>query len=131
MSGSTAALDTNVVIDLLANDKRCIDVIRQFSQIAVPAIVLGELLYGAANSSREAANRTVIEQFIQGCRVLPVDQGTSTHYASVRSALKEIGKPIPENDVWIAAIAVQYQTTLLTRDRHFQNVGGLRRIMID
>jgi len=57
--------------------------------------------------------------------VLNADDNTANHYALIKSALLKKGKPIPENDIWIAAVAVQYELTLITRDNHFKEVEGL------
>jgi tRNA(fMet)-specific endonuclease VapC len=65
---------------------------------------------------------------VANCRVLRVDEGTAEQYAEVRDALKRSGRPIPGNDVWIAALARQYALPLLTRDQHFDFVPGLERV---
>jgi tRNA(fMet)-specific endonuclease VapC len=65
---------------------------------------------------------------MERCRILDVDGRTTEHYAEVRAELKRAGQPIPGNDVWIAALARQHALPVLSRDRHFDAVPGLRRI---
>lgn len=94
----------------------------------MPVIVAGELRYGAMNSGRPEANLAVVNGLIRHCSVLDVDATTSALYASVRLELKRRGRPIPENDVWIAALCCQHQLPLATRDAHFQHIEGLKVI---
>ncbi|HUI83659.1 MAG TPA: type II toxin-antitoxin system VapC family toxin, partial [Candidatus Binatia bacterium] len=87
--------------------------------------VLGELRYGALASSCVAENLARLERFSTPIPVLPCDTETVTHYADIRFGLRKKGKPIPENDIWIAAIARQHGLRLLSRDSHFQQIENL------
>jgi tRNA(fMet)-specific endonuclease VapC len=87
--------------------------------------VIGELFYGAEQSSKKDFNVRRIEEFAQDCLISDCNFDTARYYANIKSQLKSIGKPIPENDIWIAALAKQYQQTLVTRDGHFDNIDGL------
>ena len=69
-----------------------------------------------------------LEELIAAVRILSVDQETAGHYAQVRSELKKAGKPIPSNDLWIAAICRQHRLPLMSQDAHFDAVQGLKRI---
>lgn len=121
MSG-TYLVDTNAVSDALKAQQAISQLIEQADDIYIPSIVLGELYFMAENSARREENYAQIAEFIENRVVLACDQATSLQYAKVRFQLKTIGRPIPENDLWIAALALQYQVTLLTRDQHFHYV---------
>ena len=91
----------------------------------LPTITLGELYLGALRSAKPAQNTTQVNMFADLCIVLACDEATAQSYATVKLALQQQGTPIPENDIWIAAIAVQHGLTLSTRDSHFSSVAGL------
>jgi len=93
--------------------------------VALPTIVAGELLFGALNSGLQARNYTRYEAFIDGALLLCVDRDTARHYAQLRLALKRAGRPIPENDIWIAALCLQHGLVLVTSDGHFADCPGL------
>lgn len=118
-------LDTNAVIARLSNDQSIIRRI-QSAEVVVSAIVLGELYFGAEKSARMQSNVAEIERFAQRIRVVSCDNETAKFYGRIRNGLRQKGRPIPENDIWIAATVLQYDLTLLTRDAHFQNVDDLR-----
>jgi tRNA(fMet)-specific endonuclease VapC len=123
MSGKL--LDTNAVLALQKSDPALLRFLNSDDELFIPAIVIGELYYGAANSERVAENRTVIEALITESAVLVCDSVTARIYGDIRHALKIKGRPIPENDIWIGAIALQYGLTLITQDTHFQEIDGL------
>jgi tRNA(fMet)-specific endonuclease VapC len=118
-------LDTNIVIPLFAQDGSVLQQLAAAVEVFVPSIVLGELYYGARNSARMEANVARIDQFAARSAVLVCDGVTAQYYGQVKALLRAKGRPIPENDVWIAALAQQYQLTLVTRDDHFREVDGL------
>jgi len=93
--------------------------------VILPITVVGELLFGAANSARAANNLTRYLEFISACSVVSMGRETAVTYYQMRLNLKQKGKPIPENDLWIAAQCVENQWTLATNDAHFVNVDGL------
>ena len=79
--------------------------------------------------SREQAHLgSALELVIQQSIVLPIDLDTTFHYASIRNELRQKGRPIPENDLWIAALAIQYGLRIVSRDLHFDEVGGIDRV---
>ncbi len=126
MSGNhNLLLDTNIIIGLFANEALILKQLIQSDNVFVPAIVLGELFYGAEKSGRVVANRRRVEQFAQANVILGTDATIAAYYGQVKQRLQASGRPIPENDIWIAAIAQQYQLTLVTRDQHFQHIAGL------
>lgn len=87
--------------------------------------MLGELHFGILNSGKVEKNLAKLTDLINGCHVLVVDTKTAQIYAQTRLALKQAGKPIPENDLWIAALCLEHQLALATSDAHFQFVSGL------
>jgi tRNA(fMet)-specific endonuclease VapC len=118
-------LDTGIIIDLFAEDPAVKQGLADAEEVFVPSIAVGELLYGARISARAAENRKKVETFVAANAVLSCDLGTCSHYAEVKAALKTKGRPIPENDIWIAAIALQHGLQLAARDPHFDEVAGL------
>lgn len=118
-------LDTSVVIPFRANDP---DILREMAaaeSIFVPIVVIGELLFGALKSSRPEENRQWVDTFLSRIVLLDCDVDTARFYSELRNALRIAGRPIPENDLWIAAVAVQHGLTLATRDKHLASVPGL------
>jgi tRNA(fMet)-specific endonuclease VapC len=102
-----------------------IDYLQFAEEVFVPSIVLGELYYGARRSHRVAENVARIEDFTRASSVLDCDHVTARAYGEIKSDLRQIGRPIPENDLWIAAIASQYDLVLITRDAHFAGLPGI------
>jgi tRNA(fMet)-specific endonuclease VapC len=124
VSGDSVALDTSVAIAVLAGQAGAL-LSQSTGEFLLPVPVIGELRYGALNSRRNTENLAEVERLVSRCRVLDVTLGTATVYARLRLALKERGKPIPENDLWIAALCVEHQVPLATLDSHFNAVEGL------
>lgn len=115
-------LDTNIVIALFANENKIIERLEAIENVYIPVIVLGELYFGASKSKKVKKNIKRIETFANNSSILSCDSETAQYYGSIKKGLKVIGKPIPENDIWIAAITKQYELILLTRDEHFKLV---------
>lgn len=99
--------------------------IAEAEAVFLPSTVIGELYYGAYNSTRVEANLARIEEFTASKTVLACDIATAHLYGQIKHLLRQKGRPIPENDIWIAAIAQQYQLTLVSRDEHFREIDGL------
>jgi tRNA(fMet)-specific endonuclease VapC len=118
-------VDTNIVIALFAGEPAAINRLEQRPELFLCVPVLGELRYGALASSRVEENLARLDGFSRRVLLLPCDSGTAVKYSAIRFALRKKGTPIPENDVWIAAIAQQYGLTLLSRDSHFREIDGL------
>ncbi|MBI4672829.1 MAG: type II toxin-antitoxin system VapC family toxin [Chloroflexi bacterium] len=119
-------LDTNIVIALFANDSAVKDNLAQAAEVFVPSIVIGELCFGARKSARAQANLKRIDEFIANSVVLGCDVETARRYGEIKDALRIKGRPIPENDIWIAAVALQHELTLTTRDAHFDEIENLK-----
>ncbi|MBI5214384.1 MAG: type II toxin-antitoxin system VapC family toxin [Ignavibacteriae bacterium] len=124
MSGRIA-LDTNIVIALFASNKIVQRKISDYSEVFTPSIVLGELFYGAYKSIKVHQNVTRLQEFAKQTIVLKTDKDTGEHYGRIKNTLRAKGKPIPENDIWIAALCRQFELTLLTQDNHFIEVENI------
>jgi tRNA(fMet)-specific endonuclease VapC len=120
-------IDTNVYVAFKRNEPKVLELLRQVESIAVNTVVLGELLAGFKGGVREPANRRELDQFLDSPRVevLVLDESSADFFALVFNNLKQIGKPVPTNDIWIAASAMQHGRTLATLDSHFSNIAGL------
>lgn len=126
--GGGFLLDSNVIVAAFEED---LEVTQHLAAtpselLFIPAVALGELYFGAMKSRRANANRQRLEEFVAASNVLPVDAATARIYGEVRERLRSIGRPIPENDLWIAATALQNGIALVTRDAHFEHVDGLK-----
>ena len=124
MSGR-ALLDTNAVIALFAGDPELVETIANKTAVFLCVPVLGELRYGALASARVEQNLARLDDFAKAVAVLPCDKECAVFYSAVKFGLRKKGRPIPENDVWIAAIARQHRLSLISRDVHFQEVDEL------
>jgi tRNA(fMet)-specific endonuclease VapC len=118
-------LDTNIVIALWANDEAVTQQMAIANEVFIPSIVVGELYYGARKSAWSAKNIARIDEFAAQSSVLLCDVTTAQHYGKIKNVLRAKGRPIPENDIWIAAIALQYSLTLVTRDDHFSTIDAI------
>lgn len=119
-------LDTSIIIALFADDASVKEQLVQGGEIFVPSIAVGELYYGAWKSARARENVARVDDFAAGNVVLECNSETARRYGEVKNALRAKGRPIPENDIWIAAIALQHDLTLVTRDTHFDGIAGLK-----
>lgn len=118
-------LDTTVIIALLSEDQAVISQLRTADEVFVPSIAIGELFYGAYKSRQLQENIEIIRRFAHENTILPADSETAESYGRIKNRLGQRGRPIPENDIWIAAIALQYDLELAARDAHFAEVEGL------
>ena len=95
---------------------------------SVPAIVLGEYRFGISQSRRRRAYDQWLIENLPDFELLSVDERTAVQYAEIRLELKTAGTPIPVNDLWIAALCRQHALPILSQDRHFDLVKGVRRV---
>ena len=121
-------LDTNALSAFADGSSAVGAVAGTAGTLAVPVIVLGEYRYGVAHSSRKRLYEAWLDRYLPIFQVLDVTTSTTLEYAAIRSELRRLGKPIPANDVWIAALCRQHDLPLLSRDAHFDRVKGLRRV---
>jgi len=121
-------IDTNALSAAADDDPAVIALLADADQVAIPVIVLGEYRYGIAQSRNRASYTKWLNGLLQDCLVLDIYEPTTHHYAEITLELKQKGRPIPTNDVWIAALCRQHGLPLLSRDRHFDLVTGNKRI---
>ena len=119
-------LDTNVVIALFAGDLTVQEKVRNAEYIVAAPLVIGELCFGAQKSNKVTENLHKIDIFVQQSITFPCDLETAQWYGIIKDELRRKGRPIPNNDLWIAAIALQYDLILVTRDAHFDEVESLQ-----
>jgi tRNA(fMet)-specific endonuclease VapC len=121
-------VDTNAYTAFMLGNAAVVEVLAHAERICVNSIVLGELLGGFAAGVRESKNRAELARFLASPRVevLPVTAQTADSYALVYAGLRRKDQPIPTNDLWIAASALEHGAALLTRDAHFSQIDGLR-----
>lgn len=117
-------LDTSAYAAFKRGHTDAVQALRQVDKILMPTIVLGELLAGFEAGSRREENRQELEAFQKSPRVsvVPTTMETAERYAHIYAYLRENGRPIPTNDLWIAASAMEHSAELLTYDAHFLNV---------
>ena len=121
-------LDTNIVIALFAKDENVLSQLKSAEEVFIASIVLGELYFGANKSGRSKSNLARIEEFAAKNQIITIDGETARHYGQVKNDLRAKGKPIPENDIWIAALSRQHKYVLVTQDDHFSQVDGIETI---
>lgn len=121
-------IDTNRYRDLVDRKPEITSRVEMSAETWLSLITIGELRYGFALGSRQPSNESRLRQMLglQGVGVLRPDEETTHFYAKILKQLRTSGRPIPTNDVWIAAQAVQHNLVLDTADRHFQQIDGLR-----
>lgn len=120
-------LDTNALSAFVDGDAAVGEVLRRQARAAIPVIVLGEFRYGIAESRHRSAYEAWLEFHLPHFDVLQVTSDTSVAYAALRVALKRSGRPIPANDAWIAALALEHGLPVLSRDQHFDVVPEIER----
>ncbi|MEP7275880.1 MAG: type II toxin-antitoxin system VapC family toxin [Betaproteobacteria bacterium] len=120
-------LDTNALSAFVDGDASVGEVLRRQARAAIPVIVLGEFRYGIAESRHRAAYEAWLDSQLPHFDILKITDETAIAYAALRVALKRSGRPIPANDAWIAALALQHGLPLLSRDRHFDVVPNVVR----
>jgi tRNA(fMet)-specific endonuclease VapC len=122
-------IDTNAYAALMRGDQRVADELSHHEAILLSPIVIGELLDGFQNGTRSKENRDILERFRAKPRTIgvPITDATSEWFAEIKRQLRVKGKPIPANDVWIAASCMEHGARLLTFDAHFAEIDGLLR----
>lgn len=126
-------LDTNMYVDFAKGKSSVVDFLaRESTEMLLPAIVIGELFYGFMKGGRFRYNEEKFRHFVTALDVsiIQIDEDVARKYAIIFSDLTEKGTRIPINDVWIAACCMSVGGTLLTRDRHFEQVGQIDKIII-
>jgi len=120
-------LDTNALSAYLDSTPGAVKIVSGAAAIAIPVIVAGEFTFGIAQSRHREAYERSLQRMLDRSAVLDIGMETARHYAAIRLELKVSGKSIPSNDAWITALSRQHSMTVMSRDFHFDFVGGLRR----
>jgi len=121
-------LDTDALSAFADGDIAVGEILRKQPRAAIPVIVLGEYRYGIAGSRHKALYEQWLASHLTHFDVLAVTVDTTITYAAVRVAVKKLGRPIPANDAWVAALALEYRMPVLSRDAHFDVVPQLQRV---
>ncbi len=120
-------LDTNALSAIAEGAPGATEKFVRSPQAAIPVVVLGEFHFGIARSRHKQEYERWLEEMVSVSRLLDINEETALWYARLRVQLKEAGTPIPSNDAWIAALCRQHALPILSRDRHFDLIKGLRR----
>ncbi len=120
-------IDTNIYSHAMRGDDEVVSILQHVARIGISAVSIGELLSGFKAGTREETNRQELNIFLDSPRVdlYYVDEVTAEFYSAILDQLKKQGTPIPTNDIWIAASALQYGLPVYTFDQHFEHISGL------
>jgi len=123
------AIDTNRLTDLLRGDARLAERLGACDEVWVPLVVLGEIKAGFHGGTQRHRNEALLQRFLAKATVSVLLPGreTAEHYARIFVQKSLSGTPVPDNDLWIAALALEHDLTLITRDRHFERISQLPR----
>jgi tRNA(fMet)-specific endonuclease VapC len=121
-------LDTNALSAFVDGEPKIGAILRSQHRTAIPVIVLGELRYGILDSRHRETYEEWLNAHLRHFDLLAITAETTVPYAALRATLKRLGRLIPANDAWIAALAVQYRLPILSRDEHFDDLPGVQRI---
>jgi tRNA(fMet)-specific endonuclease VapC len=121
-------LDTNALSATADREPAALELVARAERIAVPVIVLGEYRLGIAQSRHCTSYKNWLRDWITAVTVLDIEEETTQHYAAIGLELKKKGRPIPANDLWIAALCRQHSLPIVSRDRHFDLVSGIQRL---
>ena len=125
-------IDTNIYTHALKGDPDAVTVLQQAQEVGICSISIGELLSGFKAGTKEKQNREELAEFLDAprVRIYGIDEDTAEFYAVILDSLREKGRPIPTNDIWIASVAFQHGLPLCTKDRHFEHIPGLMLIAL-
>ena len=127
-TAGSVLLDTTVVVAYYRGDQALAPRFAESRIMYVPWVVLGELHFGAQRAQRPQQQLANIQELLTFAAMLFPDQSTTEHFGQIKAELFKLGKPIPDNDLWIAAIARQHGLPVATRDAHFTHVPGLQTL---
>lgn len=127
MGLKTISIDTNAYTAFKLGNEPILQVFQNSEIIAFSVIVIAELMAGFTNGTKQTKNKSELDELLNSprIRVLTIDQNTIPFYTHIYTALRKKGKPVPTNDMWIAASAMQHGCAICTLDKHFQHIEGL------
>lgn len=122
-------IDTNAYAALMAGNRPIADMLSEHEAVLMSPIVIGELYDGFLGGTRYDENREILARFLAKPRTIcvPITENTSEWFGEIKQGLRKNGRPIPINDVWIAASCMEHGARLLSMDKHFSEIGGLLR----
>ena len=120
-------LDTNALSAFVDGDAGVGEILRTQARASIPVIVLGEFRYGIADSRHQKEYESWLNLQLRHFEILAITDQTAIAYATLRLALRRAGRPIPANDAWIAALALQHRLPILSRDARFDEIAGVQR----
>lgn len=120
-------LDTSGYVGFKRGTEEVVDSITSAEAVFFSPVVLGELMFGFRNGNRFKENMDELNKFLEHkvVEIIRIGKTTSDRYSRIALQLKRQGTPIPSNDIWIAAQAIEHGVELITSDRHFENIAGL------
>ena len=118
-------VDTNVAIEFIRRSTTAYARLNPDATVYVPVIVLGELFHGAWNAMEPSGALAEVEDFAAKVKILVCDLGVARRFGELRRDLWRKGKPIPDDDIWIAATAIVHGLPVLTNDEHFRQIENL------
>ena len=121
-------LDTNALSAFVDGQPEVGAILGLQNRAAIPVIVLSEFRYGIMGSKHRKSYEEWLATHLRHFDLLAITAETTTPYAALRATLKRLGRPIPANDAWIAALAMQHRLPILSRDEHFDALSDVRRI---
>jgi tRNA(fMet)-specific endonuclease VapC len=121
-------LDTNIIVKVINGNEEYARVLDNLEadNVFIPVIVYGELMYGVEKSSKKDLNKKLFSEFCSDYHLILIDTSSAEYYGLIKNSLKNKGINIPENDIWIAAIAMSNNYELISGDGHFESIEGLR-----
>lgn len=125
MTGNKCLVDTSIIVHAFRRNNEVSERLDAMEQVYVSVTVIGELYYGAYKSDNTEKHLKQMQSFLNNCKILQTDITTADIYGNIKAALAKKGKPIPENDIWIGAAALQYNLPLYTTDGHFDEIDGI------
>jgi tRNA(fMet)-specific endonuclease VapC len=121
-------LDTNALSDWAKSNDNLLRILPSSGQLTLPVVVIGEYMAGVYRSARREALEAWMRGTMRQVRIVSPDVSIAERYAVIAARLEDRGQPIPQNDIWIAALALEHRLPVLSRDAHFDRVDGLTRI---
>jgi len=121
-------IDTNVIVKIFRGDNDTEQILDNINpeEIFISVISLGELYYGALKSSKSEENIKIINEFTSFYKVLKLNSAVSFCYSEIKNKVHKSGFTLPENDLWIAATAIKNDLTVITYDKHFENIPDIK-----
>jgi tRNA(fMet)-specific endonuclease VapC len=125
MTGNKIFLDSNIIIEVFSGNKLIADKVNNLLPFYISSIVLGELYVGINRVANKSKHLEKLISFLELCTILDIDSATARYFGEIMATLYKKGKPIPTNDVWIAATVKQHNLTLISRDKHFEEIDDI------